>query len=48
LGIALAVSFGVALVTVGAFMRLLRRISFKPFGWYRLALAPLLYLYWSA
>lgn len=48
LGIAFAVAFGVALLSVGAFMRLLKRVSFKPFGWYRLALAPLLYLYWAA
>jgi undecaprenyl-diphosphatase len=44
----LALAFGVALAcalaTVSLLMRLLGRISFKPFGWYRLALSPILWL----
>jgi undecaprenyl-diphosphatase len=47
LATAFVVAFGVALLSMDAFMKLLGRISFKPFGWYRIALSPLLYLYWS-
>ena len=42
-GIAFLVSFSIALVTVKLFMALLGKISFKPFGWYRLALCPVLW-----
>jgi undecaprenyl-diphosphatase len=41
--LAFAVSFCCALVTVKLFMRLLGRISFKPFGWYRIAISPVLW-----
>jgi undecaprenyl-diphosphatase len=44
-GIAFAVSFACAALTVALLIRWLSKISFKPFGWYRLALAPLLYYY---
>jgi undecaprenyl-diphosphatase len=46
-GIAFAVSFTCALLTVSLFMKLLGKISFKPFGWYRLALSPLLWYFFS-
>lgn len=42
-GLAFAVSGCMALLTVSLFMRWLSRMSFKPFGWYRLALSPVLY-----
>jgi undecaprenyl-diphosphatase len=41
--LAFAVSFCCANVTVKLFMRLLGRMSFKPFGWYRIAISPLLW-----
>jgi undecaprenyl-diphosphatase len=41
--LAFVVSFGIALLTVRWFMALLGRVSFRPFGWYRLALSPVLY-----
>jgi len=46
-GLSFAVSLGIALLTVVAFMRLVGKISFRPFGWYRLALSPLLYFFFS-
>ncbi|HXC62831.1 MAG TPA: undecaprenyl-diphosphate phosphatase [bacterium] len=45
LALGFATSFALALATVAAFMKLLGRISFKPFGWYRLALSPLIYFF---
>jgi undecaprenyl-diphosphatase len=42
--LAFAVSFCCALITVKLFMRLLGRMSFKPFGWYRIAISPVLWL----
>jgi undecaprenyl-diphosphatase len=45
LALGFATAFGLALATVSAFMSLLGRISFKPFGWYRLALSPLIYFF---
>jgi undecaprenyl-diphosphatase len=45
LAVGFATSFALALATVAAFMSLLGRISFKPFGWYRLALSPLIYFF---
>ena len=42
-GAAFIVSFGMALLTVKLFMAFLGKTSFKPFGWYRLALCPLLW-----
>jgi undecaprenyl-diphosphatase len=44
-GLAFATAFILALLSVSQFMRLLSRISFKPFGWYRIALSPLLWLF---
>jgi undecaprenyl-diphosphatase len=44
-GLAFSVAFVLALLTVSQFMRLLSKISFKPFGWYRLALSPFLWLF---
>jgi len=45
LALGFVTSFALALATVAAFMQLLGRISFKPFGWYRLALAPVIYFF---
>lgn len=44
-GLAFAVAFCLAALSVTELMRLLAKISFKPFGWYRLALSPLLYFF---
>jgi undecaprenyl-diphosphatase len=46
LGIGFGVSFVVAFFTVAAFIRLLQRWTLKPFAWYRLALAPIILLFW--
>lgn len=46
LGIGFGVSFFVAYFTVAAFIRLLGRWTLKPFAWYRLALAPIVLLFW--
>ncbi len=46
LGIGFVVSFIVAYFTVAAFIRLLGRWTLKPFAWYRLALAPVVLLFW--
>jgi undecaprenyl-diphosphatase len=43
-GLAFAVSFVCALLTVRLLMAWLGKMSFKPFGWYRLALSPLLWV----
>ncbi len=40
-----ALAFVLAWLSVSLLMRLLARHSFKPFGWYRLALSPLLYIF---
>jgi undecaprenyl-diphosphatase len=46
LGIGFGVSFVVAYFTVSAFIRILQRWTLKPFAWYRLALAPIILLFW--
>jgi undecaprenyl-diphosphatase len=46
-GLAFALSLTCAIITVKFFMAALGRISFKPFGWYRLALSPLLYFFFG-
>lgn len=46
LGIGFVVSFIVAYFTVAAFIRLLTRWTLKPFAWYRLALTPIVLLFW--
>jgi undecaprenyl-diphosphatase len=46
LGVGFVVSFAVAYLTVAAFIRLLQRITLKPFAWYRIALAPLILNFW--
>jgi undecaprenyl-diphosphatase len=46
LGIGFLVSFVVAYWTVAAFIRLLGRWTLKPFAWYRLALSPIILLFW--
>ncbi|OGP50849.1 MAG: undecaprenyl-diphosphatase [Deltaproteobacteria bacterium RBG_13_43_22] len=46
LGIGFAVSFVIAYFTVAAFIRILGRWTLKPFAWYRIALAPLVLLFW--
>jgi undecaprenyl-diphosphatase len=46
LGVGFVVSFIVAYFTVAAFIRLLGRWTLKPFAWYRLALAPIVLLFW--
>jgi undecaprenyl-diphosphatase len=44
-GTAFLTSFVIALVSVSLFMKLLAKISFKPFGWYRIVLSPVLYYF---
>jgi len=46
LGIGFLVSFVVAYFTVSAFIRLLQRWTLNPFAWYRLALSPIILLFW--
>jgi undecaprenyl-diphosphatase len=46
LGIGFVISFIVAYFTVAAFIRLLGRWTLKPFAWYRLALTPIILLFW--
>ncbi len=46
LGIGFVVSFIVAYFTVAVFIRLLGRWTLKPFAWYRIALAPVVLLFW--
>lgn len=43
LGIGFAVSFVTAYLTVAAFIRLLNRWTLRPFAWYRLILAPIVF-----
>jgi undecaprenyl-diphosphatase len=43
--LAFAVSFCCALATVQLLIKWLGRISFKPFGWYRLLLSPVLWIF---
>jgi undecaprenyl-diphosphatase len=46
----LAVGFGVSFITayftISAFIRILGQWTLKPFAWYRLALAPIILLFW--
>ncbi|MGH7442369.1 MAG: undecaprenyl-diphosphate phosphatase [bacterium] len=46
-GLAFAVAFVLALVSVSLLMKALGKISFKPFGWYRIALSPILYYFFK-
>ena len=46
LAIGFGVSFVVAYFTVAAFIRVLQRWTLKPFAWYRLALTPIILLFW--
>jgi undecaprenyl-diphosphatase len=46
LAVGFVVAFVVAYLTVAAFIRLLGRWTLKPFAWYRLALAPIVLLFW--
>lgn len=46
LGVGFVISFVVAYFTVAAFIRILQRWTLKPFAWYRLALAPIVLLFW--
>lgn len=46
LAVGFLVAFLVAYLTVAAFIRLLGRWTLKPFAWYRLALAPIVLLFW--
>lgn len=41
------VSFFSALVAVKAFIALIGKMTFKPFAWYRLIIAPLVYFFWT-
>ncbi|MCT4533874.1 undecaprenyl-diphosphate phosphatase [Halodesulfovibrio sp.] len=41
------VSFISALVAVKTFISLVGKMTFKPFAWYRLIIAPLVYLFWT-
>jgi undecaprenyl-diphosphatase len=45
LGIGFTVSFFAAWAAVKTFIRLLTRVTLKPFAWYRLAIAPLVLLW---
>jgi Uncharacterized bacitracin resistance protein len=42
-----AVAFFSAMLAIKLLMRLITRISFRPFAWYRLALAPLVFLFFQ-
>jgi len=44
-GLAFGASCAMALLTVSLFIKMLGRISFKPFGWYRIVLSPVLYFF---
>ena len=46
LAVGFVVSFISAWAAVKAFIALLTRVTLKPFAWYRLALAPLVLLFW--
>lgn len=46
LAIGFVVSFLSALVAVKAFIVLVKRVSLRPFAWYRLALAAAVFLFW--
>ena len=46
LGIGFVVSFLSALVAVKTFIVLVKRVSLRPFAWYRLALAAAVFLFW--
>ena len=41
------VSFLSALIAVKTFITLVGKMTFRPFAWYRLILAPLVYLFWT-
>ena len=45
LAVGFAVSFLVALLVIAAFMKLIQRVGFKPFGYYRIALGIVILLY---
>jgi undecaprenyl-diphosphatase len=47
LAVGFAAAFVSALFAVKWFVRMLTRSTLKPFAWYRLALAPLVWLFWS-
>jgi Undecaprenyl-diphosphatase (EC 3.6.1.27) len=47
LGIGFAVSFISAWAAVKTFIGMLSRFTLRPFAWYRLALAPLVWLFWK-
>lgn len=44
-GLSFVVAFVLALVSVSVLMKALGKITFKPFGWYRIALSPILYCF---
>lgn len=45
--VGLLVSFASAWAAVKGFIHLVGRVTFRPFAWYRLALAPVVLLFWS-
>ena len=45
LALGLVVAFIVALLTIGAFIRVLNRWTLIPFAWYRIVIAPIFYLF---
>jgi len=47
LSVGFAVSFVAAWAAVKTFIALVGRMTFRPFAWYRLALAPLVIYFWS-
>ena len=46
LSIGFAVSFVSGWAAVRGFISLLSRFTLRPFAWYRLALAPLVWIFW--
>ncbi|NCC23691.1 MAG: undecaprenyl-diphosphate phosphatase [Deltaproteobacteria bacterium] len=47
LAVGFVCSFLSALVAVALFIRLLQRMSLRPFAWYRLVLAPMVFVFWT-
>lgn len=47
IGIGFLVSYAAALFAIKSFLYILRKTTLKPFAWYRLAVAPLIYFFWA-
>lgn len=46
IGIGFLVSYAAAWFAIKSFLYILRKTTLKPFAWYRLAVAPLVYFFW--